>query len=179
MAAVPGEGDAGIQEIFAALDGGGRHGVRDLGWRLVDHQRDLVFAGEKSLCDRRHRRVDVHPRRRDGRYHRQPAVVVDGDARIDRVTVDLGGEPGDERMEWPAVDAQIRGRGIDTEQRPQILGRNVPDGVIEREDQRGIDRGVRFRKIGANDAAVTFAGSSRGHHRDGIAGEGGDPLGKH
>ena len=28
----------------------------------VDHQRDLVFAGEKSLRDRRDRRVDVHPR---------------------------------------------------------------------------------------------------------------------
>ena len=44
---IPGERDAGIDQIFAALDGGGSHGVRDLGGRLVHNQRDLVFTGEK------------------------------------------------------------------------------------------------------------------------------------
>ena len=176
--AIPGQRDAGIDEVFAALDGGGRHGVRDLGGCLVDHQRDLVFAGEKSLRDRRDRRVDVHPRRRDGRNHRQPAVFVDRDARVDRVTVDLGCESRDERMQWPAVDAQIRRRGVDAEQRPQIVGWNVPDGVVEREDQRGIDRGVRFREIRRQRRGGHVRRIILGHHRDGIVGEGDDPVGK-
>ena len=96
----PSERDAGIDQIFAALDGGGSHGVRDLGGRLVHNQRDLVFTGEKPLRDRHDRLIDVHPRGRDGRNHRQPAVIVDRDARVDRVTVDLVCEPRDEGVQW-------------------------------------------------------------------------------
>ena len=54
----------------------------------------------------------------------------------------------------------------------------MPDAVVEREDQRGIDRSVRFRKIRRQRRGGYVRRIILGHHRDGIVGESHDPVGK-